>query len=85
MAHPQFEPQDVIDQVICIFAGANGFLDDVPLDGVQGFAKGLVEYFAGPGVAVREELAAANAFTDGLEEKFRTAIGKYKAGLGGGG
>ena len=33
----QYSPMDVIDQVISIFAGGNGFLDDLPLDKVLEF------------------------------------------------
>ncbi len=79
LKQPQYQPMDVLDQVIQIFAGANGFLDDVPLDQVAPFAVGLVEHFAGPALSLREQLSQNNAFTDELEDKFRDAMKQYKS------
>ena len=44
LIQPQYKPQPAMDQVIEIFAGAGGFLDDLPLEEVNAFATGLVEY-----------------------------------------
>ncbi len=89
----QYVPMDVIDQVISIFAGARGLLDDVELDNVAEFEDGLLEYMNGIGKHVRDELASAKAFSDELEKKLKEAIAafkeqwraKKKAGTGNGG
>src|SRR5574337_674637 len=37
LKQPQFKPMPVADQVLSIYAGVNGFLDDVPVEKVQQF------------------------------------------------
>jgi F-type H+-transporting ATPase subunit alpha len=79
----QYHPMDVIDQVIQIFAGSKGFMDDVPVKNVPDFAAGLIEHFKkGAGSAVRVELAQAKAISDDLAKKLGDAINAYKAGRG---
>ena len=38
----QYKPMPVADQVLSIYAGVNGFLDDVPVDKVQQFEADLL-------------------------------------------
>ncbi len=70
---------DVFDQVIQLFAGANGLLDDVPIKAVHPFAKALLEHFAGSAAKLREELVTAKGFSDDLKERFLKAMREFKA------
>lgn len=79
LKQPQYEPMDVIDQVIQIFAGTRGVLDGVALDQVQSFSKALLEYFSGQAVSLREELASKQAFDDDLVKRFLEAMGEFKS------
>ena len=58
LKQPQYVPMDTIDQVISIFAASKGHMDDLPVNQVSKFEKGLLEYMRGLGKAVRDELAA---------------------------
>jgi F-type H+-transporting ATPase subunit alpha len=78
LKQPQYQPMDVTDQIIQIFAGTRGFLDDLPLKEVHTFAKALVEHFAGPAVALREELVQKKSFSPDLEQKFTQALRDFK-------
>ncbi len=78
LKQPQYVPMDVIDQVISIYAGASGFLDDLPLSQVRAFEKGLTEHFEGIARAVRQELADKKALDDGLKKKLSDAIAAFK-------
>ncbi len=84
LKQPQYVPMEVIDQIVQIFAGTRGFLDDIPLNQVQDFAAKLVEHFKGPASSLREELATKKAFSEALEESFKQTIrefkGAYRAG-----
>jgi F-type H+-transporting ATPase subunit alpha len=79
LRQPQYVPMDVVDQVISIFAGSKGLLDDVAVKDVAAFEKGLLEHMSGPASAVRDELAKLKAFDGQLEEKLKKAISDYKA------
>jgi len=78
LKQPQFQPMEVIDQVIQLFAGTRGFLDDMPPKQVPAFAKDLVEHFKGTAIGLRTELANGQAFSATLEDKFKKAVGEFK-------
>ena len=80
LKQPQYQPMDVYDQVIQIFAGSRGFLDDLEVDQVQPFASKLLDHMHGPGKSVRDELVEKKAFDDELEEKLKKAVTDFKAG-----
>jgi F-type H+-transporting ATPase subunit alpha len=69
---------DVIDQVIQIFAGTRGILDDLPVTQVHPFARALLEYFQSTGAALRAELLKNQSFKGGLEDRFKQAMGDFK-------
>ena len=76
----QYQPMDVIDQVLQIFGANKGFFDDLTIAQVQPFAKAMVEYFqSGTAKAVRDELTAKKAFDKDLEEKVIAALKEFKA------
>jgi len=75
----QYVPMDVVDQVIQIFAGTRGYLDDVPLDRVHEFADGLLEHFAGPASKSREELDRTKAISDELDKQMAKEVADFKA------
>jgi len=79
----QYMPMDVIDQVISIFAGAKGHLDDVKVADVGAFEEGLIKYMnEGEGKSVREELAQLRKIDDEMENKLSEAIRAYKSTRG---
>ena len=42
LKQPQYQPLDVIDQVVVVFAATKGFMDDVPIKRVREFETGLI-------------------------------------------
>ncbi|MCX5662197.1 MAG: F0F1 ATP synthase subunit alpha [Planctomycetota bacterium] len=79
LKQPQYSPMEIIDQVIQIFAGTRGVLDDLPIKSVHPFAKALLEHFAGSASSLREELAKKQGFGGDLEERFLKATREFKA------
>jgi F-type H+-transporting ATPase subunit alpha len=74
----QYQPFDVIDQCISIFAGTRGFLDDLKRSDVHAFEADLLENMRGPKRELREKLAQAKSFK-GLEDDFTAALREFKA------
>jgi F-type H+-transporting ATPase subunit alpha len=83
LKQPQYQPMDIIDQVIQIFAGGQGMYDSLKPAQVQPFASALVEYFHGPAKPLWDELNATKAIGKDLEPKLKQAIEKFKAGWAG--
>ncbi len=77
----QYQPLHVIDQVLVIFAGANGFLDDLKVEQVLPFAEALREHFHGPEQALWDELNEKQTLKkNDLPDKLKKAIGDFKQG-----
>ena len=79
LKQPRYVPMDVIDQVLQILAGNRGILDDLKINQVELFSTALIEHFAGPAVAVRDELKSAGALSEALEQKVLEAMRDFKA------
>ena len=79
LKQPQYVPQPVTDQIISIYAGTKGFLDDVDLNKVAEFEKGMLEYFKTNLKSVYDELSDKLALDASLEEKIADGITHYKA------
>ncbi|MGH7242201.1 MAG: F0F1 ATP synthase subunit alpha [Phycisphaerales bacterium] len=75
----QYTPFHITDQIISIFAGTKGLLDDVPVANVREFEVGMMEYMSTLGKPVREELNQKQAIDAGLEKKLEDAIKAFKS------
>ena len=77
----QYVPLSVEDQVIGLFAGANGYLDDIPVEAVSKFEDELLKFIRGTKADIRSELTEKKAFDDSLKEKLISAIEEFKKGF----
>jgi F-type H+/Na+-transporting ATPase subunit alpha len=77
----QYTPFVVTDQILSIFAGSKGYLDDVPVPQVRAFETGLLEYFKTVAKPVRDELDLKKALDAELEKKIEAGIKEFKAGF----
>ncbi len=77
LKQPQYVPMDVIDQVMVIYAGAQGYLDQVPLDQVAAWEKDFLEYMSTAGSDVRKELSAKRDLSPDIEAKLVESIKKF--------
>ncbi|MCC6428159.1 MAG: F0F1 ATP synthase subunit alpha [Phycisphaerales bacterium] len=75
----QYTPFHIADQVISIFAGTKGFLDDVPVPAVRQFETQLLESFHGANKGLWDELNAKKALDADLEKKLTDVIGSFKS------
>ena len=72
-------PLPVEDQLVIIYAGINRFLDDVALEDVQEFEKGLIKYVNDKHKDVIEDLKKEKKFSDAINKKLDKAIAEYRA------
>ncbi|TML42273.1 MAG: F0F1 ATP synthase subunit alpha [Actinobacteria bacterium] len=73
---PQYQPWALEEQVAAIFAGNEGFLDEIPADQVQRFQEELREHLRSEGSiynAIREE----KVLSDESQEKLRREVEKF--------
>jgi F-type H+-transporting ATPase subunit alpha len=79
LKQPQYKPLSMARQVIIIFAGINGYVDDLPADKVQAFEQTLLRHLDDKGRAVEDELAKKQALDDELIGKIKAVLNECKA------
>jgi F-type H+/Na+-transporting ATPase subunit alpha len=78
LKQPQYRPYHVNEQVISIFAGANGYLDDLPVSEVLRFEAALLDHVRNEHPEIYEELDRTRDLSKELMEKIRTVIRDFK-------
>ncbi|MEX2356432.1 MAG: F0F1 ATP synthase subunit alpha [Thermaerobacterales bacterium] len=71
-------PMSVAEQVVSIFAGVRGFLDDIPLEDTERALAELVDYIRTLEQEILKDITATNDLTDETEEKLNKAIAAFK-------
>jgi F-type H+-transporting ATPase subunit alpha len=74
---PQYEPWPMEEQVVAIYAGINGFLDDVQVDDVSRFQDELREYLRTE-ATVYKEIRETGDLPDELAERLDKELGTFK-------
>ncbi|HEY8054824.1 MAG TPA: F0F1 ATP synthase subunit alpha [Terriglobales bacterium] len=74
----QYSPLPVEKQIIAIFAGTNGFLDDLAVERVRAFEQSLYQFLDNAHPGLLSELAEKKALDDSLRAKLKTVLGEAK-------
>ncbi len=78
LKQPQYKPYSLPDQVVGIFAGTKGFLDDLPINQVAQFEAGLLKHIHDEFPEVFEELEKTGTLSDKLSETLSEIIKNFK-------
>jgi F-type H+/Na+-transporting ATPase subunit alpha len=74
---PQYEPWPVEEQVVAIFAGTRGYLDDIPTEQTPRFQDELREYLRSEG-STYKEIRETKELSDELTKRVEEEIEKFK-------
>jgi len=75
----QFMPMPVEQQVVSIWAGANGYLDDVPVEAVRRFETDWLAFVANQYAEVAHNIRTAKAISNEDEKRLHEACKAFKA------
>jgi len=75
----QYSPIPVERQVAIIYAGTNGYLDDLPVDQVRDFETELFQFLDKSYADLMHDLKAKYELTEPIEAKLKKAIEEFKA------
>ncbi|MDH5296825.1 MAG: F0F1 ATP synthase subunit alpha, partial [Nitrospirota bacterium] len=78
----QYKPLPVADQVLSIFAGVNGFLDNVPVKKIREFEKTLLAFIKEKYSNIREEVVTKKKIDDEFGGKLKQIISEFKKSEG---
>jgi F-type H+-transporting ATPase subunit alpha len=60
-------PMPVEEQVVVVFAGTNGYLDDIPVADVKRFEADLLDFFRGRYSSLLDEIRSTGKLPDGVK------------------
>jgi len=79
LKQPQYRPMLFEQQVMVIYAGTKGYLDEIPVNRVQEFQNGFLTYVDQQASDLRVELAEKKELNDAIEGKLKKALEDFKA------
>jgi len=77
LKQPQYSPYPVEDQVVSIWAGTNGKLDEVPLEDILRFERELLDYL-GRNTGILTTLRETNVLSDDTVTELTAAVDTFK-------
>jgi len=80
LKQPQYQPWSLENQVIVIFAGTNGFADQVPLEKMAQWQNDLIRFMETSHPEIGKEIATRKVITDETREQLLKALADFRAG-----
>jgi len=80
LRQPQYSPYPVEEQVVSVWAGLQGLMDEVPIDDVLRFERELLDYLRHNG-SVLQNIRETKNFDDDTAAALREQIAEFKKGF----
>ena len=77
LKQPQYRPLPVEEQVVAIYAGVNGFIDNVPVSDVTQFEEGLMSVIRANHGNILEDIRTKQAISGETDSELKSAIETY--------
>ncbi len=77
LKQPQYHPVSLENQVLTLYAGINGYIDEVPVDDVRRWELDMVKYMATHHAEVVKDIDERKAITKENEEKLKEALAQF--------
>ncbi|WP_462324430.1 F0F1 ATP synthase subunit alpha [Desulfoplanes sp.] len=78
LKQPQYQPMPVENQVVTLYAGTKGFLDEIPVEEVQKCEAAMQEFMNTQKADVLKEIRETQTLGKETEEKLAAAIEEFK-------
>ena len=78
LKQPQYQPMTAEKEIAVLYAGANGYLDEWPVDAVGAYEKQMLEFMEGNYADVLKDIAEKKDITDETAEKLSKALDEFK-------
>jgi F-type H+-transporting ATPase subunit alpha len=79
LKQPQFHPLTWQQQAVILFAGTQGYLDDIQVTDINAYETGLYKYIESAQTALIADLTQKKAFDDDLRTRLHAALKEYTA------
>jgi len=78
LKQPQYSPMPVEKQVISLWTGTKGYIDDIALEDVKRFESGLLNFVENTRGSLLEKLRQRQKIDDEIENELRAAVTEFK-------
>jgi F-type H+-transporting ATPase subunit alpha len=79
LKQPQFHPLTWQQQTMILFAGTQGYLDDLQVSDIRAFEDGLYPYLDSAQQSLIDDLTQKRSLDDDLRNRMHAALKEYKA------
>jgi F-type H+-transporting ATPase subunit alpha len=79
LKQPQYEPMSLENQVIVLFAGTNGYADNVPVEKMRKWEADLLRFISNSNPDLAMDIASNQRITEENEKKLREALSSFQA------
>lgn len=78
LKQPQYEPVPLEHQIVLIYAGTNGYADDIPLDRMREWEQALIRYFETSQSDILKDIVEKKRITDETDAKLKEALKAFR-------
>ena len=79
LKQPQYQPMPAEKEVMILFAGANGYLDELPEEAVFDYEKQMIEFMDAKHPDLLKEIKDQSDISDDLDGKLKAALDEFKS------
>jgi F-type H+-transporting ATPase subunit alpha len=77
LKQPQYAPLQLDEEILLLFAGTQGFLDEIPMDRVQRWKPDFLRYLATRNPEISQDILEKSAVTPEIESELREALAAF--------
>ena len=77
LKQPQYQPQTLAQQVVVLYMGVNGYLDEIPVDKIGDLEKAFHEFMAANQAGVMDTIMTTGDLDETTEETLKKAIDEF--------
>lgn len=78
LKQPQYSPMPAEEQVVVIWAGTNGAVDDIPVENVKKFEEGLRSFLQNTRGNLLEKIRTRKTIDDEIRNEIRSSVSEFK-------
>ena len=77
LKQPQYKPMSHESQVLSLFAGTQGFLDELPLESIGDYEAQMLEFMGSKHTGILDEIREKEELSDDLQESIKKALAEF--------
>jgi F-type H+-transporting ATPase subunit alpha len=81
LKQPQYSPFPVEEQVVSLWAGVNGYLDDVPVEDVSRFETDFIDFLKRSHAGILQTIRETNVLGEDTVTALKEAVDEFRKGF----